>query len=165
MAFGENSCTRNFYIKNGIFGRAPCSLDCWFSAVAKKSRIFLSPFGKTVDFLRELTIDLTNGSAGKIAFEFDGTTSQIQLATPRGIQILVADANNFFADANGNLVSASATQKITIEATDVFEKSEITGFGAVTQADFGQPLETVGMVKLEAFFERCPIENTCRQSL
>lgn len=116
----------------------------------KEKDIFV-PFGTTADALRKLMTGLTNDPANVAKIEFDGSASQILLTTPRGIQIVLSDANNLFTDANGSPVSASASQKITIEATDVFEKPEITGLGTVTQQDFGQPLETVGMVKLEAF--------------
>lgn len=116
----------------------------------KEQDIFV-PFGTTAESLRKLTTGLSNDPANVAKIEFDGSASQILLTTPRGIQIVLTDANNIFSDATGSPVFASASQKITVEATDVFEKSEITGLGTVTQQDFGQPLETIGMVKLEAF--------------
>ncbi len=121
-----------------------------FGSCQKEKDIFL-PFGTTADALRELMTGITNDAANSTTIEIDGSNPAVLVTTPRGIQILLTDVNNQFADQNGIAFSASASQKITFKATDVFEKPEMAGLGTVTQADFGQPLETIGMVKLEAF--------------
>ena len=142
-----------FLHKRLFFWCTGMAFSMLFLAGCQKERDVFVPFGKTTDALRELLTSFVTDPAHTTTLEFDGSNKQVLLTTPRGIQISITDATDFFADENGQPVNASSSKKITLTATDVFEKKEMTGLGTVSQADFGDALETVGLVKFEAFLD------------
>ncbi len=144
-----------FQIKKSIVAALACLLI--LGGCRKEQDVYI-PYGQTVDALRALMTSLTSDPANAAQFEIDGSNSSVEFTSPRGVKVLMTDVNGLFVDSNGLPVEASAGQKITLKISDVLEKPEVAGLGNVTQADFGQPLETAGMVKIEAFFNGKPIK-------
>lgn len=111
-----------------------------------------TPFGNSIQELRSLLTDLATDDAHTITATLNGSDPFFSITTPRGVQVLLTDIENLFANpTDGSNVACSSCQRATIEVQDVLELREIAALGLATQADFGQPLSSEGMVRIQFF--------------
>lgn len=122
-----------------------------FLGCRKDVQIF-TPYGNSIQELRTLLTDLATNDAHTITATINGSDPFFSITTPRGVQVLLTDCENLFANpTDGSSVPCSSCQRATIEVQDLLELREIAALGLATQADFGQPLSSEGMVRVQFF--------------
>lgn len=105
------------------------------------------PYAPSAQALNNLLAEQIPAASAQTKFTLNYLSTDKTLETPSGTRVFLIDTDHLFQDkATGQPVLCSTCQELTVEITEVFDKSDMIARGLFTQSEDGTLFRSGGMV-------------------
>jgi hypothetical protein len=115
------------------------------------------PYERTLDALDQLLTEVPDPSLFTV-FTLSGLIPDTLLSTPSGMLLSLTDTENLLTDEGGQPLSSSTCNTLNIEVTEVRKQGDMLARGLHSEAEAGQLLDAVVMVKLRFLCDDTPVK-------